>query len=112
MPVLLRRFLESVCIVAHPGAEYDRVVLSFVIGKNRTSPLKQHTVESLELQGAFYSVRLRQLITDHEIHNQTVTHWTILMTAALAVPVTQEGKLDLLTVDEWKHVNGSSISRS
>ena len=73
-------FLESMCIVAYVRAgDDDGVELSFVTGKCRVAPMKQHTIPKLELQAALYSVR--QLITeDNDIQIQTVTHWTDSMT--------------------------------
>ena len=93
--------------------------LANVNGKCRIAPMKQQTIPKLELQAALYSVRLRQLISeDHDIHIQTVTHWTDSMTVLQWLHSAHKKQqvfvanrvgeiLDQSTVDEWRHVKGT-----
>ena len=111
-------FLESIVLYLRVEGN-DGVEQSFVVEKCQIAPRKQQTIPKLELQAAFYSVRLRQLIAeDHNIQIQTVTHWTDSVTVLPWLHSARKRRqvfvanraveiLDQFTVDEWRHLKGT-----
>ena len=55
--------LDAMCIVAY-FRDQQTGELTYVVGKCRVAPMKQHSLPRLELQAAMYGTRLKQLIVD------------------------------------------------
>ena len=66
------------CIVAYIATDNIGVAkLSFVVSKTRIARIRQLSIPKLELQAAFYSVRMRSMIIqEHDIPIGKVFHWT------------------------------------
>ena len=92
--------------------------MSLVIGKCRTAPIKQLSIPRLELQAAFYSVRLRKLIIqERDIPIKSVTQRTDSVTVLKWLNSADKKQnvlvanraaefLENSTIDEWKQIRG------
>ena len=66
--------LEAMCMVAYLRKQENSEV-TFVIGKCKVAPTRNMTVAKLELQAAFFEVRLRELISkEHDVEVKRIVH--------------------------------------
>ena len=109
--------LEALCMVAYLRKQ-ERGEVAFVIGKCRVAPIRNMTVAKLEMQGAVFGVRLRELILEeHDIEVDQIVHWTDSTTVLQWLhasnnkqPVFVANRVAEIfensTIDQWRHVEG------
>ena len=102
------------CIVAYLQDEAT-LRLTYVIGKCRVAPITHMTIPKLELQAAFYGVRLRKQILSEHVSIDKIYHWTDsstvlqwLQAAHKKQQVFVENRaaeiLENSSMDQWRHV--------
>ena len=105
------------CIVTYLQ-DQATIKLTYVIGKCFVAPIRHLTITKLELQAAFYGVRLRkQMLNEHDVRIEKIYHCTDSSTVIKWLQAALKKKqvfvanrtaeiLENSSMDQWRHVKG------